>query len=613
MSLTTALGAALTGLRASQAGLDVVAGNVANANTPGYVRKTLNAEASVAGGVTTGVRTAEIRREIDLYLQRQLRAESAGAAYASTRADALDQVQALFGTPGGATSLDTLVSRFSSSLDALVTSPQDESARQSVLQNAEILARQLNGASSDVQAQREAADQGLRDGVQSANEALRSIEELTHAIIEGNARGQSTAGLMDQRDMAINDLAALMDIRVDDLSGGDIRISTQSGLALYDGTASSLAYTGGGGTIAPESRYSQIAGQSTLGTVTLTRASGQSTDLLADGALRSGQMKAYADLRDVTLPQAQTQLDELAANLAQALGSTTTAGTAIAGGVDLPTGGALPGDRLTVTYTSGGTTRSLTIVNVTDAVRLPLDDNLTADRNDTVIGVDFSSPTAADDLAAALAAKGVSIDVAASGSGFSFTSGAAGVTVAGGSSRITADALSGDGLALPFFVDGSGGAPYSGSLDDGSQRTGFAARIAVNPALLDDPSALVAYAADTAAGDQARLDFLRNALTSDRAFDPDTELGGASSPFTGSLSEFAQGIISNQASASASAARVADGQALVVSALEDRFSSASGVDVDEEMSRLIQFQTAYSANARVMTAVREMLDQLMQI
>lgn len=614
MSISTALNSALSGLKSTQAGLELVSSNVANANTPGYVKRTLSNSASAAGGVVTGVRTDDIRRELDTYLQRQLRTESAGAAYAGTRAAYLDRLQTSFGSPGSDIALDALVSSFASSLNALATSPNDQSAQSGVLQEAQLLAQSLNTASKDVQTLRSEADQGLRDGVDTANEALRTIEQLTKTIIESQSRGTSTAGLLDERDKAINDLASLMDVKVENLGSGDIRIKTQGGVTLYDNGASTLAYTGGGGTITPEAQYSADPAKSTIGTVTVTRPSGYSTDLLADGQLGSGEFKALSELRDKTLPQAQAQLDELAANLAQALGTKTVAGTAVAGGVDVTTSGAQPGDQLSVAYTSGGVSRSVTIVNVGDPSRLPLRNDLTADPNDTVIGVDFSSPTAAADLQAALTAPGVPLDASASATGFAITSNAAGTAVTSGQSRITATALSGDGLALPFFVDaGAGGAPYSGSLDGGTQRTGFAGRIAVNPALLASPSSLVSYASDTATGDQSRVDFLRAGLTSDRSYLSDTGLGGAGSPFTGTLSKFAQGIVANQASASATATRVSDGQSLVVSALQDRFSSASGVDVDEEMTRLIQFQTAYSANARVMTAAKDMLDMLLRI
>jgi flagellar hook-associated protein 1 FlgK len=51
----------------------------------------------------------------------------------------------------------------------------------------------------------------------------------------------------------------------------------------------------------------------------------------------------------------------------------------------------------------------------------------------------------------------------------------------------------------------------------------------------------------------------------------------------------------------------------VVKALQQRMSDASGVNIDQEMANLISLQTAYGANARVMTAVRDMIDALMKI
>lgn len=606
MGLSTALDAALSGLRTSQRGLDLVATNVANAGTPGYVKKSLVTEASVVGGLANGVRVSDVRRELDLYLQKQLRTETAGAAYAGVRANYLDRLETIFGTPG-ALSLDTAVNKFGASLDALATSPDDAAAQGAVLAEAQALARTLNAASRDVQDLRAQSDQAMSEAVTAANEALQAVERYSRQIVEARTRGEATADLEDLRDAAIDTLSGLMDVKVEPQANGDVRLRTAGGMTLYDGKAATLSFDPSG-SVSPESAYG-----SPLSGVMLTRPSGQTVDLLASGELRSGSIRALADMRDATLTQAQAQLDELAASLASALGTNVKDGAAIAGGVGLSTEGALSGDRLTVKFTVDGVERSLTIVNVGDPSKLPLKDDLTADPNDLVIGVDFSSATAAADLEAALAARGVSIDVAASAEGFAFTSGAAGTAVTGGQSRITATALSGDGLALPLFIDAGTGAPYSGSLDGSGQRLGFAARIAVNPALLADPAKLSAYAAGTAAGDEARPAFLRDALGAKRDFALDSGLGGASKPFSGSISDFARGIIGMQASASASAARVAEGQAMVVSSLSDRFSDVSGVNVDEEMSRLIQLQTAYGANARVITAVREMIDMLMNV
>ena len=111
MSLTQALSSALSGLQVNQAGIALVAANVANVDTPGYTRKVMD---QVATGTSTsiGVRVSDIQREIDLYIQRQLRIENSGASYADTRARMYSQLQEIYGQPGSATSLEGVYNSF---------------------------------------------------------------------------------------------------------------------------------------------------------------------------------------------------------------------------------------------------------------------------------------------------------------------------------------------------------------------------------------------------------------------------------------------------------------------------------------------------------------------
>lgn len=54
-----------------------------------------------------------------------------------------------------------------------------------------------------------------------------------------------------------------------------------------------------------------------------------------------------------------------------------------------------------------------------------------------------------------------------------------------------------------------------------------------------------------------------------------------------------------------------EGQGIALAVAQGRFAAGASVNVDQEMSRLLTLQTAYAANARVLTAVKEMLDLLM--
>ncbi len=79
MGLNTALGTSISGLRSAQVGIGVVSQNVANAGTPGYVRRTVSNVDSVSGG-TVGVSNPNVQRLLDRIVQHQLCHESEGAA-----------------------------------------------------------------------------------------------------------------------------------------------------------------------------------------------------------------------------------------------------------------------------------------------------------------------------------------------------------------------------------------------------------------------------------------------------------------------------------------------------------------------------------------------------
>jgi flagellar hook-associated protein 1 FlgK len=98
----------------------------------------------------------------------------------------------------------------------------------------------------------------------------------------------------------------------------------------------------------------------------------------------------------------------------------------------------------------------------------------------------------------------------------------------------------------------------------------------------------------------------------DRAFAMSGPASPEAVPYRGTLAGFARSLISQHGLASENADRLAEGQRVVVENLRTRFDETAGVDVDTEMSRLIALQTAYGANARIMSAVKEMFDTLLR-
>jgi flagellar hook-associated protein 1 FlgK len=179
----------------------------------------------------------------------------------------------------------------------------------------------------------------------------------------------------------------------------------------------------------------------------------------------------------------------------------------------------------------------------------------------------------------------------------------------------TITSLADGGTEIPFFLDGF--TPYSGSITNlGNQSVGLAGRISINAALIADPSRLVVYQTSplTNAGDSTRPNFLLSRLTAGVLnFSPKAGVGTAVAPYSSTLTSYIQQVISQQGEAAQNADSLNEGQQVVVNSLQQRFADQSNVNIDEEMANLLKLQTAYGANARVMTAIKDMLNQLMQM
>jgi len=105
MSVNQALSTALAGINTTKQALSVVAGNVANANTPGYVEESVNqTETATPGQAGAGVEVVGINRNLNTLLQSQLWTETSGGSYADTTAQLYQQLQQVYGTPGSSTS-----------------------------------------------------------------------------------------------------------------------------------------------------------------------------------------------------------------------------------------------------------------------------------------------------------------------------------------------------------------------------------------------------------------------------------------------------------------------------------------------------------------------------
>lgn len=625
MSLGQALATAMSGLRANQAALALVSSNVANAETPGYVKKSLSQIATTTADYGSSVRINGVNRELDQFVQTQLRTEMSGAAYADIRSQFLANLQSVYGNPDSTGTLEAALNGLTTAVQALSTSPDSQSARIAVVNAAQTLAQQLNATSQGIQALRGSAESGLSNSVTTANNAMAQIATINNQLVNGKQTDASTAALLDQRDQYITQLSQLMDIRVVTNDNNQASVFTNSGVQLVGVEAAQLSFNAQG-TVTPNTLWNADPSKSNLGSVTINFPHGGSMDLVSTGSIRSGAIAAYLELRDKSLVQAQAQVDQLAAAMSSALSDKTTTGTKLPAGppdgYDLDLTGLQTGNVVHVSYKDNitGMTHNLSIVRVDDPTVLPLSNGATVDPNDEVLGIDFSGGMASvvSQLNAALGSStglqfsnpaGSTLRVLDDGAVNRVDINAASVTT-----TMVPNGLTGGAVQLSLFTDG--GSAYTGAITaGGSQQTGFAARISVNNALIADPSRLTIYSTSpqTAAGDSTRANFILSQLTSASLYyAPQTGIGTAASPYKGTLLNYTQQFLSAQGNAADAAKQLADGQDVVLNTLQNKMNATSGVNIDDEMAHLLSLQNAYSANARVMAAVKDMYTALLQ-
>jgi flagellar hook-associated protein 1 len=618
MSLSSALSIAMSGLTANQAGLAIVSSNVANAGTPGYVSQNLNLVEQVTGTIGTSVQVAGITRALDTYVQSQLRTETSGDGYADQMSSILQQLQNVYGTPGGQGTLETAFTNLTSAVQGLSANSGAYSAQSSVVTAAQNMAQALNSTTQGIQALRTNVQQDITTSVSTANSDLTQIANLNTQLQGLSPSDPSAATLEDQRDTAINQLSQLMDVRVTTGSNNQVTIYTNSGVQLVGTQASTLSFNGPA-TLNASNLFSTNPTQNGVGTITLTSPSGATVDM--DKAFSSGQIAADLQLRDTTLVQAQTQVDQLAASMSSALSDTTTAGTAVTGppaGFTLNLANMQPGNTINLTYTNTATNtqQQVQIVAVGSSSVLPLPTTSSTSPGTTVIGVDVSGGMSSivTQLNAALGGANLQFSNP-SGSTLQVVNGTGpGAAVSAASATTTASTLANGSPALPLFTDG--GSLYTGAITaGGSQLTGYAGRITVNPAVIANQSSLTVYSTTppTASGDTTRADYINSQLTSGSfTYAPQTGLGSSSAPFTGTITNYMQQFLSLQGNNATNAKQLAQGQDVVVNTLQASYNSATGVNMDTQMSNLISLQNAYSANAHVMAVVQSMFSTLLQ-
>src|SRR5690606_2648295 len=183
--------------------------------------------------------------------------------------------------------------------------------------------------------------------------------------------------------------------------------------------------------------------------------------------------------------------------------------------------------------------------------------------------------------------------------------------VTGLTSRGTAGGMQTGELAMALFVDQSG-TPFTGNrTTNPPQILGFAARITINPAVLSDNRLLAQYDIHHTLGDAGRPEDGLQQLSSMNLVSGTTPAANAGRhPLNGNVEQVIGQVLNYQGTTIGSALSQRDDRLLTLDTITSQMETEYGVNMDEEMARLTELQSAYAANARIVAVVKELLDTL---
>lgn len=585
MSLEIAQSIAFSGLAATQVRLSVASSNISNADTTGYTEKTATQQASVTGGVGTGVTVTGISGAVDKLLLKSLIGATSDLGSADTANSYLTQLQKLYGsttssTSSGGTTLADAIATLETALTSLAATPSSTSLQSNVVSALDNIATQLRDTSGSIQKLRGNADKDIASQVGSVNTDLQQIADLNAAIKQQAASGQSTADLEDQRNTALQDIASKMNINYYTASNGDLQVYTTSGQVLVDGNNAHKISYAAAANVTAATTYSAGSSSSGFSAITVNGVD-------VTGQITSGSVGALITLRDTTLPAAQTQLDQLATQLEAAVNAVSNQGTSVP-----------PPTALTGTVSVG----SSTAVSASGTVRIAV-----ADQKGNLVSyqdLDLSGYATAGDLATALnGISGVSAAIDAAGHlSIKATASGTGISINQMSSAVGSGGQGfSDYFGLNDLLTGSG----AGSLAVRSDILSGSASLPT--ATLDASTSLTAGSQVLSAGSATLTNALHGALTGSTDFAAAGGLGAT----TGSFTDYASSIVANVATKASAASSAYDIKQTTQSTYANSLSSETGVNLDEESARLSALQNKYSAATQLITTINAMYQALL--
>ncbi|NLD70720.1 MAG: flagellar hook-associated protein FlgK [Limnobacter sp.] len=632
------IGIGQSALMAAYAQLQTTGHNIANANTPGYSRQ--EAILATAGGYYTGggflgsgVDLVTVQRRYDQFLTAELGSQSAAAAAAGKRAEMLGRIDRLLAdTDNG---LGVAYDELGSALADVVNRPFDPSARQAVLTRADALAQRLRGLDGELRQLGRETEQRIAQSAGSANLLLDGIARLNERIAQAGG-SHAPNDLLDERDAMLLELNGYLKATSYTQDDGTVTVFAAGGEGLVVGNRAAK--------LAVEPDPIDPARQRVVLETGSTRLP------LGAASLGGGAIAGLLQFRDGDLQAARTRVGQLAAGLAGAYNAQQSAGLDASGepgqpmfalgvpevlassrnggdakiGVRVVDGTKVAASDYAIRYEDAAGGPRYTLTRLSDGQSWQHDDPSTPLRVD---GLEFvfpngsgsatGTPVAGDSFVVRSASVLAAGFTAVLGSGARLATGLA-MTAELGAANTGDLTVRGFELADPADPDRYAAASlrYIGGnafeLRRGDPPASTGTTIAWNPG---EP---LAYGGWTIAV-QGRPE-VGDTIDVVAVADPSTDNRNARAMVA--LAE--SGIVGDETFSDAFAALLVDAgtraeSAQATEAVSQRLlgdaraahASQSGVNLDEEAARLMQYQQMYQAAARVIQAAQSMFDALL--
>ncbi len=305
MSISSVLLSGLSGLRASQTAISVVSQNIANVNTPGYVRAEVNYTPLMQPGSSGGVKIESITRAADQFLATASYIAAATNSAAAARSDILARAQESFGDPTSGTSMFAQLDSFWSALGEISVDPSSALRRGDAVSALQSMFSEVNRVGQTLQDLVAEADQRIAAAVDEAQDLMNRIDQLNDEIRLNRRIGADSTAAENAQSQLVDRLSQLMDVRTTPQEMGGVHVRTSGGALLVGVEAATLSYSPN------DTNYAAH------GVIRINEDLGTQSNL--EPLLLGGEIKGLIQARDVDLPGLANALGGFAAELGDAL------------------------------------------------------------------------------------------------------------------------------------------------------------------------------------------------------------------------------------------------------------------------------------------------------